>query len=200
MLGSGATQRWFWVVQGVSLARVVLVFGFVVACPFRQLSTPAFIMYACAGLTDFFDGRLARAKAVSTRFGGALDVFGDRYFSVISCLYVGFRGVSMIPLSIILLRELYSVALRMVQIDGKGVMVQNRLLGGIFHTLIGLGTLGFIASPVSAPSQWFSLPFYLAAFFYLFYLPYSINQSRRRIWASITADLNEAWDRASRES
>src|ERR1043165_6314416 len=162
-------QTWFWIVQGLSIARVALVFGFVVLCPFPNLWLATGTMYLCAGLTDFFDGRLARAKGLVTRFGGALDIFGDRYFSVISCLYVGFRGVSLIPLSIILLRALYSVALRMVQTDGKGVMLQNRILGGIVHTTIAIGTIGFISCPSHEPSIWFSAPFYAVASFYIFY-------------------------------
>ncbi len=61
-----------------------------------------------------------------------MDVFGDRYLTVISCLYVGFRGVSLVPLAIVLVREMYSVAMRMVQIDGRGIMIQNRMVGGLF--------------------------------------------------------------------
>lgn len=184
-------QTWFWIIQGLSLARVALVFGFIVLCPFPNLWVVTGTLYLCAGLTDFFDGLLARAKGLVTQFGGALDVFGDRYFSVISCLYVGFRGVSLVPLAIILLRELYSVALRMVQIDGKGVMLQNRVLGGIVHTMIAVGTLGFIINPSHEPSIWFFVPFYAVASFYVFYLPYSICRSRKRICASITADLDK---------
>jgi len=187
-----ARQLWFCVVQGISVARVVLVFGFVVLCPFSGRWRLTLALYLCAGLTDFFDGRLARAKRLVTRFGGALDVFGDRYFSVISCLYVGFRGVSLIPLAIILLRELYSVALRMVQIDGKGVMLQNRILGGIIHTMVAIGTLGFIACPRHAPNAWFFAIFYIIATFYTAYLPYSIYKSRKYIYASISADLNRS--------
>jgi phosphatidylglycerophosphate synthase len=149
-------------------------------------------MYLCAGLTDFFDGRLARAKEVTTQFGGALDVFGDRYFSVISCLYVGFRGVSLVPLAVILLRELYSVALRMVQINGVGVMLQNRILGGIVHISIAVGTLGFIVSPTHLPSRWFFVPYYAIATLYVIYLPYSIYRSHKSIRASIMADLNKS--------
>lgn len=132
---SKAQAAWFWTVQIVSLARVGLTFGFVVLVPLPDLWLYAWLVYLFAGLTDFFDGRLARARGVVSRFGGALDVFGDRYFCVISCMYVGFRGLNMIPLAIILARELYSVALRMVQIDGQGVMLQNRFLGGVVHTL-----------------------------------------------------------------
>jgi CDP-diacylglycerol--glycerol-3-phosphate 3-phosphatidyltransferase len=171
---------------------VVLVFGFVVLCPFANLWRLTSVIYLSAGLTDFIDGRLARAKDVASQFGGAMDVFGDRYFSVISCLYVGFRGVSLVPLAIILLRELYSVALRMVQINGKGIMLQNRMLGGVVHTIIAIGTLGFIASPAHEPSRWFFVPFYTLAGFYVFYLPYSIRMSRRNIHASINADLDRA--------
>jgi CDP-diacylglycerol--glycerol-3-phosphate 3-phosphatidyltransferase len=185
-------QTWFWAIQSLSIARVALVFGFVVLCPFPDWWPVTGTMYWCALLTDFFDGRLARARGLATKFGGALDVFGDRYFMVISCLYVGFRGVSLVPLAIILLREIYSVALRMVQIDGEGIMLQNRTLGGVIHTIVAVGASGFIACPRREPSIWFSVPFYAVASFYLFYLPYSICKSRKRIYAAIRADLDKA--------
>ncbi|MFL5384554.1 MAG: CDP-alcohol phosphatidyltransferase family protein [Longimicrobiaceae bacterium] len=181
--------HWFWAVQSLTIARVGLTFGFVVISPFPDMWAITGTMYLCALLADFFDGRLARAKEVASKFGGALDIFGDRYFLVISCLYVGFRGVSLIPLSIILLRELYSVALRMVQINGIGVMLSNRKLGGVVHVLVAVGTIGFIISPNQNPSRWFYAPFYIIAAFYVFYLPYSILRSRQKIRASITADL-----------
>jgi phosphatidylglycerophosphate synthase len=191
MLHRRMDRTWFWVVQSLSIARLALVFGFVVLSPFPDHWPLSVTIYWCALLTDFFDGRLARAKGSATTFGGALDVFGDRYFLVISCLYVGFRGVSLVPLAIILLRELYSVALRMVQLDGEGVMLQNHVLGGIIHTLVALGTSGFIACPEREPNSWFSLPFYAISAFYVFYLPYSIYKSRKRISAVITADLSK---------
>lgn len=183
------TQSWFWAVQSVSIARVVLTFGFVILAPIPEQRWLAVALYVGAGLTDFIDGRLARATGVVSRIGGALDVFGDRYFSVISCLYVGIRGVSLVPLAVILARELYSVALRMVQVEGQGVMLQNRTLGGVVHTLLALGTVGFIASPTEPPNPVFVWPFYLIAAFYVGYWPYSIIKSRARIKMTIDADL-----------
>src|SRR5581483_7194834 len=97
-----AKQPWFWLAQSLTIARVAFVFGFVVLSPFPRLWPATASLYLCGLLTDFFDGRIARAKGVTTQLGGALDVFGDRYFSVISCVYVGFRGVSLIPLAIII--------------------------------------------------------------------------------------------------
>jgi len=187
----GKPQIWFWVAQGLTIARVVLVFGFVVLSPFPNLWPITTAIYLCAWLTDVFDGRVARAKGVVTHFGGALDIFGDRYFLVISCLYVGFRGVSLVPLAIIVVRELYSVAIRMVQLDGKGIMLHNRTLGGIVHILVAAGTVGFITSPRHVPLIWFFVPFYAIASFYLFYLPYSIYKSRKRILTSIISDLDK---------
>src|SRR6476620_5480552 len=186
-MGSKRRETWFWAVQSLSIARVVLTFGFVVLCPIATLWPVAASLYLAALLTDFFDGRLARAKRVTSHLGAALDIFGDRYFFVISCLYVGVRGLSLIPLGIILLRELYSVALKMVQINGKGVMVQNRMMGGVGHTLIAFATIGYIISPMHNPPAYFQLPYYLLAAFYLFYLPYSIMKSRHSIQASIIA-------------
>jgi phosphatidylglycerophosphate synthase len=193
-MSRGRTRHlWFWTIQSLTFARVALVFGFIVLVPFHEWWPYTLAMYLAALLTDVFYGQLARAKKLATRFGGALDVFGDRYFSVISCLYVGFRGVSLVPLALILLRELYSVALRMVQINGKGVMLQSRRLGSIVHSLIAIGTSGFIASPENMPSGWFVVPFYVIAAFYAFYLPFSIWKSRARIRVSIKTDLDRAF-------
>lgn len=192
MVYSGKRQIWFWVAQSLTIARVALVFSFVVIAPFAHLWPITTAIYCCAWLTDVFDGRVARAKQVVTHFGGAMDIFGDRYFLVISCVYVGFRGVSLVPLAIIVARELYSVALRMVQINGEGIMLHNRTLGGIVHILVALGTVGFIASPRHDPLIWFFVPFYAIASLYLFYFPYSIYKSRKRIWNSIISDLDKA--------
>jgi phosphatidylglycerophosphate synthase len=120
-----------------------------------------------------------------------MDVFGDRYLTVISCIYVGFRGVSLVPLAVMLMRELFSVAMRMVQIDGRGIMVQNRMVGGFIHAVIAVGTLGFIVSPLKSPNEWFYLPFYAIAIAYALYFPVTIYLSRKNIVASIRADLSK---------
>jgi phosphatidylglycerophosphate synthase len=182
-------RTWFWLTQAVSASRVALAFCFVILSPIPRLWAAAAACYAVACVTDFFDGKLARSKGVASRFGGAMDVFGDRYLTVISCLYVGFRGMSLIPLAVIMIRELYSVAMRMVQIDGQGIMVQNRIVGGFVHTAIALGTLGYIASPLRMPNPYFNVPFYLLAAAYLIYFPATIFVSRHRILQTINADL-----------
>lgn len=191
--GDSDRWRWFWLIQALSLSRVVLVFAFIVISPFENARWIVLTVYLLAGATDFIDGRLARAKSLVSDLGRALDIFGDRYFSVISCLYVGIKGVNKIALAIIVLRELFSVALRMVQHDGKYVMAQNRMIGGGFHILIATGTSGFIlyANGGNTPPIWFFVPFYLIAGFYSVYFPYSVYASWPAIKASVKANLDK---------
>src|SRR4051794_39575591 len=107
---------WFWTTQALTLARVALAFLFVVLTPLKDRWLLAALIYTAAWLTDFLDGRLARSKAVTSRFGGAMDVFGDRYLAIISLIYAAVRGVSLVAIAFILLRELFSVSMRMVQV------------------------------------------------------------------------------------
>lgn len=191
-MSSPSRQAWFWAVQALTTARVVLAFLFVSLSPFATLRFLVAALYAMAWITDFFDGRLARSRQVTSQFGGAMDVFGDRYLTVLSLMYVGFRGVSLAVLGVILLREVYSVAMRMVQIEGRGIMMSNPKVGGVVHIVIGVGTLNFICQPQAHASLLFQVPFLLVAIFYALYFPWTITMSWQSIITSIKADLKKS--------
>ncbi|MBV8686885.1 MAG: CDP-alcohol phosphatidyltransferase family protein [Alphaproteobacteria bacterium] len=180
---------WFWAVQCLTLGRVLLAFLFVVLSPFPELRYFVASIYIAAWSTDFIDGRLARARQVTSRFGGAMDIFGDRYITVLSLLYVGHRGVSLPILAVILLRELYSVAMRMVHVEGRGIMVSHRIIGGFVHLTIGLGTLNLICRPEATVGTLDQAPFVIVSGFYLLYFPWTIIKSFPRIIAAIRNDL-----------
>ncbi|HEY0312290.1 MAG TPA: CDP-alcohol phosphatidyltransferase family protein [Allosphingosinicella sp.] len=180
---------WFWTVQGLTAARVVLAFLFVSLSPFPDLRYLVAGAYTAAWATDFIDGRLARAHKVASRFGGAMDVFGDRYITVLSLLYAGVRGVALPVLGIILLRELYSVAMRMVLVNGRGVMMSNPKVGGVVHLILGGGTINLLCRPYTAVSTLDQVPFAVIASFYLVYLPWTILRSRGTIMVSVKDDL-----------
>lgn len=182
---------WFWATQALTLSRVALAFLFVILTPLREMWLLAALIYAAAWLTDFLDGRLARSKAVASRFGGAMDVFGDRYLAIISLIYVAVRGVSSVAIAVILLRELFSVSMRMVQIDGKGFMMSNPKVGGLVHILIAAGTLGLVCRPQATVTTLDNLPFVAVAAFYAIYFPWTIAASRRRLMRSIRSELPE---------
>lgn len=190
-MGTLPREKWFWATQALTAARVALAFLFVILSPFAELWLLVASIYAVAWITDVLDGRLARSKHVTSRFGGAMDVFGDRYLTVVSLLYVGFRGVSFVIIAVILIRELYSVAMRMVQIDGRGVMMSNTTIGGIVHIVIGFGTLNLVCRPEAVVTLYSQMPFLLVMSFYLFYFPWSVVKSWSLIMSSIRSDLEK---------
>jgi phosphatidylglycerophosphate synthase len=187
----GTTAKHFWLVQGLTVSRVVCAFIFIVLAPSPDLAYPTSAVYLFAWVSDFLDGQIARRWGVSSKVGGALDIFGDRYLLVLSCIYAGFRGVYLAALAIILLREIFSVAMRMVQVQGRGIIVSNRLVGGAVHTLIAIGTVSLLLMPTSQPILLNQLPFVTVALFYLPYLPYTIYRSRARIVEAIKADVSD---------
>ena len=99
----------------------------------------AFVLYCAMGITDYFDGYLARAQGAVSRLGVFLDPIADKIMvAAVILMLVGTRfedraiitGVSLIPALIILLREIAVSGLR-------------EFLGGIQ-----------VSVPVSALAKW----------------------------------------------
>lgn len=188
-MDSATRWRWFWATQALSIARVVLAFLFVVISPFTGRWHLAAIIYLVALSTDFIDGRLARSKQVTSRFGRAMDLFGDRYLTIVSLLYAAVRGVSLVAIAAIILRELYSVSMRMVLLDGQGVMVSSSKIGGLVLVTIALGTLNLLGHPNAEVTPYYQAPFVLVAVFYAFYFPWTLRISWHRLRQAINSDL-----------
>ena len=47
------------------------------------LSPPFYVLYTAAGLSDIFDGRIARKTNTATKFGAKLDTFADIVFAAV---------------------------------------------------------------------------------------------------------------------
>ena len=50
---------------------------------FMPLSLPFYVLYTAAGLSDIFDGRIARKTNTATKFGAKLDTFADIVFAAV---------------------------------------------------------------------------------------------------------------------
>ena len=76
----------------------------------------AFALFVLAALTDFVDGRLARAWGQETKFGRMLDPIADKAMVVIALsVIVGLSGINpliLVPVAFILLREVFVSGLR----------------------------------------------------------------------------------------
>jgi cardiolipin synthase (CMP-forming) len=72
----------------ISLSRVLLAAGFVVV----ERVDVRLGLVGLAGLTDFFDGWLARRAKWTTRWGALIDPFADRVFALVAVSTLLFMG------------------------------------------------------------------------------------------------------------
>ena len=76
----------------------------------------ALVLFVAAALTDWIDGRLARAWNMESRFGAMLDPIADKAMVVIALLVItGYAGMDpwiLLPATLILFREVFVSGLR----------------------------------------------------------------------------------------
>ncbi len=102
----------------LSLSRLFLVFPLIL---FLEINKPfyVFILIIIAGLTDYFDGLIARKFNLKTRLGAILDPLSDKVFYLIPLVFLCKNNL--IPfwsLTLILFRELIISSLRNSTKDG----------------------------------------------------------------------------------
>lgn len=97
--------------------------------PTKLLNYIAAWTFVAASITDFFDGYIARKRKIVTVFGSFLDPIADK-FLVISSLIVllALNRVQVIIVLILVLREMYITALRLLAME-KGLSVPVGTLG-----------------------------------------------------------------------
>jgi CDP-diacylglycerol--glycerol-3-phosphate 3-phosphatidyltransferase len=76
----------------------------------------AFTLFILAALTDFIDGKLARAWKQESNFGRMLDPIADKAMVVIALAVIiglwGLKALLLVPIAFILLREIFVSGLR----------------------------------------------------------------------------------------
>ena len=102
----------------LSISRLFFVFPLIV---FLEINRPfyVFILIIIGGLTDYFDGLIARKFNLKTRLGAILDPLSDKVFYLIPLVFLCKNNL--IPfwsLSLILFRELIISSLRNLTKDG----------------------------------------------------------------------------------
>ena len=86
----------------------------------------ALILFVTAALTDFVDGYLARRWKQVTKLGTMLDPIADKVMVVIALMIIswlyGFKGVVVLPATVILFREVFVSGLREFLGDTAGTL------------------------------------------------------------------------------
>jgi cardiolipin synthase len=104
--------------------------GILVSVPAVHNHAIALIFLICfALLSDLVDGWLARFFRVETVIGHVLDLLADKTLILSVLLFAASRGIELLPLTIIACRELVTLGMRAVPIQGGGLLPTSRTFG-----------------------------------------------------------------------
>ena len=121
----------------LTLMRVVLTFATTVLLfiDIQYFATSALIVYFVAGITDWFDGYIARKCNIVTNFGKFMDALSDKIMVVTMFmtlfalnLYQNWTAIALICAIISMAREFYISGVRMLA-SKKGVVIAAETLG-----------------------------------------------------------------------
>ncbi len=89
-----------------------------ISWPFFSVSAQGWVAAMCftlAGITDFFDGYIARKRGIVTVFGSFLDPIADKFLVVSSLIFLLALGrIHALIVVILVLREMYIISLRLL--------------------------------------------------------------------------------------
>lgn len=109
----------------LTLSRFGLTVGFLAAIfsAFHLSETVALLMFSAAGLTDYFDGKIARQHKLITNFGILMDPLADKV--MVCSAFIAFVGLGWMPAWMVVLivaRELAITGLRLLA-AGKNLVL-----------------------------------------------------------------------------
>lgn len=113
----------------LTVSRFALTVFFLVAMfvSFPGHDTAALLLFSAAGLTDYFDGRIARERRLITDFGTLMDPLADK---ILTCsAFIAFVGRGVIPAWMVVLivaRELAITGLRLIAANKQVVLAAER--------------------------------------------------------------------------
>src|SRR5271170_1568203 len=101
----------------LTISRFALTVAFlaVVFADFRFHETVALALFSAAGLTDYFDGKIARRDNLITNFGILMDPLADKI--LVCSAFIAFVGLGWMPawmVIVIVARELAITGLRLL--------------------------------------------------------------------------------------
>lgn len=135
--------------------------------------------FAVAGITDFFDGYIARKRNIVTMFGSFLDPIADKFLVVSSLLMLEALGrIPVLLVIILVIREFYITSLRLLA-NEKGLSIPVGQMGKWKTTfqMVGIPLLMANEKPFGIPIPEAGIIFIYAASVFSLYsaLEYSLT-------------------------
>ena len=172
---------------------------------FHGYVVPAFI-YIITGLTDMLDGKIARKYNLVTDFGKFIDPLADKFMVISSMIAIlawmllrGEEAQAMVFLwlvLIILLRELGVTSLRLVVVDGSGIVVPASLLGKIKTIMQVVCISAVMIEPLLDASITYLLPDYCLHGIYPISLACMVVALIFTVWSGVNY-LKAGWSHIS---
>ncbi len=179
-------QKKLILIQSITLSRALAGLGFITIalnCHNNIFST-ALLSYAC--ISDMLDGFVARKLSSTSNTGGILDLFGDKFLTIISLTYAIARGMPILPCSLAILREVFLLSMRNILLDGKPLFPPQRLLGTLTILPVWLGAILLLQAPevLQIPLVIFKYYYWMIGLIFLSNLVYKITYNWKQILLS----------------
>jgi len=160
----------------ITLSRAITALVFISIAFIPEYTSLATILFIYACLTDILDGFLARKFSCSTKTGATIDLFSDKFLTIISLIYAIEKGLPIFPCSLAILREVFLLSMRSIYVDGKALFPPQRLLGTLMVIPIWSGTVMLLQYPnfINVPWRMFYYFYWLIGGFACINLAYKI--------------------------
>jgi len=130
-----------WLVEAITLTRLLSGLLFI-AVAFRNVPRMVIVLlYGLAICSDLVDGYLARKLDSETHFGKIFDLVSDKSLTIISVLYAAVRGIDIVPIAFIAIREIITLGARLIVVEGMQLLTANKKLGATMVFFLWSNTL-----------------------------------------------------------
>ncbi len=130
-------------VQLVSLYRAISILIFILFYKVMPNEISSFLLITAIS-SDSLDGYLARKYHLITTGGKLLDLFSDKYLNCILIIFLIIEDYRLLPLLLILTKEIFVLSFRSITVDGKFIISTNRTIGGIMSGTLWLTVFSHI--------------------------------------------------------
>jgi len=176
----------------LTVSRFLLTVAFL-AVMFSQVrfhETIALVLFSAGGLTDYFDGRIARRRKLITNFGILMDPLADKI--MVCSAFIAFVGLKWIPawmVVVIVARELAITGLRLLAVSKNVVLAAERF--GKDKTISQIVAIISILVLASYP-QWGSFGETIFGF-QIFGRPWSVWFTEASKWIAVGLTVLSGW-------
>ena len=123
------------IIQLISIYRAVSIFIFILFYTVIPNEINSFLLITSI-LSDLLDGYLAKRFKLTTTGGKLLDLFSDKYLNCISVIFLIIEQYPLLPLLMILTKEIFVLSFRSIEINGKFIISTNRIIGGFMSGIL----------------------------------------------------------------